>query len=618
MTARILSPDTSADQEIYRILTAPSPPSFSVVAGAGSGKTTSLVKALSRVASVKGVDLAARSQQIACITYTEVAAEEIFLEVGTNPLVHVSTIHSFLWRIIAPFQADIGSWVRKYLESKIVALTAAPTSKRARSAKSERDEEKRTRQLAGATRVDRWTYGLGNDYPRGVVGHSDILLMVPELLIAKPLLARIVAAKFPFIFVDESQDTDSKFLDALLHLQRTHQDRVCLGLFGDPMQRIHFSGVSSLPTVPGWQVVKKPENFRSSRAVLDVVNHIRAGADGLHQISGLPPEKIVDGEAFFFVLPADSDRAVTLAKVRAWLDSNSESGSWTSDTPDGAKILLIMHKIAARRLGFENLYAAFHQRGSGPISDAFDEGTAWPMNPLINSILPLCASNSRELPAAALRASGAVLSDERLHGVPVLEALATASQAVEALRQIAKDGGPGSIGKAFRSAYEAGLVPLDPRLAAFLDESDVAEVVLPESTRSVLEAFMACDLNEVNGYLSYVNRSSPYSTQHGTKGAEFPRVIVVLDDNEESWSTYSYEKLLGLRKMSAKDEENRSEGRETVLDRTRRLLYVCASRARESLAIVLYTPQVDEATRLLMDAGYPGANAIHTLDDIGS
>ncbi|GGR97559.1 DNA helicase [Micromonospora fulviviridis] len=619
MTARTLAPDTDADAQLKRILGSEPSPSFSVVAGAGSGKTTSLVKALAHVAAVKGDVLSAKGQQIACITYTEVAAEEIFQEVGSNPLVHVSTIHSFLWRIISPFQADIGGWVQRHLQRKIDELAEAGASGDPRRAsRAGAAKEKRAHQLAGSRSIRSWTYGVGGDYGRGIVGHSDILSMVPEMLLSRPLLSRIVAAKFPFIFVDESQDTEPRVLEALLHVRRTQPDRICLGFFGDPMQRIHFGGISDIPAERGWEIVKKPENFRSSLKVLSVVNHIRAGADGLHQVSGLPEEAQRHGEVFFFVLPADSERTTTLKRVRTWLDSHSASGNWTLDPPAGAKILLIMHKLAARRLGFENLYAAFHQRGAGSISEAFDEGNAWPLTPLINSILPLCRGASSDVPAVVVRRHGTALSDEALRSVSVHTALSAAKEAVHALRRAAQQGGPGSMGEVLRIAHEAELVTLDPRLAGFLDSRDDNDIALPEATKSVLEALMACDVGELDGYVSYINRASPYSTQHGTKGAEFPRVVVVLDDNEESWSLYSYEKLLGLRPLSITDRTNRAEGRDSVIERTRRLLYVCASRARDSLAIVLYTADVPEATQALERAGYPSADQVFTLEDIGS
>jgi hypothetical protein len=73
------------------------------------------------------------------------------------------------------------------------------------------------------------------------------------------------------------------------------------------------------------------------------------------------------------------------------------------------------------------------------------------------------------------------------------------------------------------------------------------------------------------GASSYISQESPYSTQHGVKGAEYKDVIVVLDDDEGRHNQFSYDKFFGLKPLSPGDA--------THLARTRGLLYVCASRA---------------------------------------
>ena len=86
-------------------------------AGDGSGKTTSLVKALDHVATKLGARLKARTQQVACITYTEIAAQEIHAEVGDSAIVTVWTIHSFLRALAKALQKDIARWVRARVEA---------------------------------------------------------------------------------------------------------------------------------------------------------------------------------------------------------------------------------------------------------------------------------------------------------------------------------------------------------------------------------------------------------------------------------------------------------------------------------------------------------------------
>ncbi|HEX9084273.1 MAG TPA: hypothetical protein VF836_06015 [Gemmatimonadaceae bacterium] len=276
---------------------------------------------------------------------------------------------------------------------------------------------------------------------------------------------------------------------------------------------------------------------------------------------------------------------------------------------------MIMHKMAARRQGFIDLHAAFHLRDSR-LGEAFDEGSAWPLTPFMNVIIPLCSAGSGNPSStiAILRKHGTVLLDESLEKTTVEAALSTTREAVAQLRDIVAAAGPGSIGRALRVAFTSGLIDPDPRLSAYLDPEGDNTDVLRSDNLPVLDAFMQCDVAELPGYVEYVSNQSPYSTQHGTKGSEFPRVIVVIDDDEGKYSLYSYEKLLGLRELSARDEENRASGIDSVIERTRRLLYVCVSRAMSALAVVLFTADVDAAIQALEASGLPGAEEPVTLD----
>jgi DNA helicase-2/ATP-dependent DNA helicase PcrA len=601
VTHRLATPDTCADTEIREVLDAQPLRGFVVVAGAGSGKTTSLVKALAHVATTHGEALTARGQKVACITYTEVAAAEIESDVRGGSLVHVSTIHSFLWTVIRPFQTDIGVWLRMTLERK---LTEAKGAKVARY----RD------QLDALKHVQRYTYGLASNYGRGSLTHNDVLTMVPELIVTRPLLARLIAGQFPYVFVDESQDTAPKVVESLKSVARAADGRMALGFFGDPMQQIYMTGVGEIATEPGWATIHKPENFRSSERVLRVVNRIRSEADGLQQVSGLPASQRRQGDAWFFALPADDARDASLERVRAWLTANGAAGDWTERSATAPKVLMIVHEMAAKRLGFHGLFAAFNQRGSrSSLGDAFKDGAAWPLDPFKRAILPLTEPGTRH-GVGALRSYLRTLAEEAGE-VDVKEALKTARAAVDELRQAVATAGPGSVERTLRLVFEAGLVEFDARWVAYLN-GDPESPDLVEADRPILDEFLKCDVAQLRNYFDYVETRTPYSTQHGTKGTEYPRVLLVLDDGEGTMTLYSYEKLLGLVDLSETDRANQASGKDSVIERTRRLLYVSVSRAMQSLAVVLFVEDVEAAIAALRQSGLPGDDPIYTLDTI--
>ena len=89
-------------------------------AGAGSGKTYSLVQSLKYILSKYASKLKIHNQLIRCITYTNIAAKEIKERLGNTELVKVSTIHDFLWDEIEIYQDELVSIHKEYLANQII------------------------------------------------------------------------------------------------------------------------------------------------------------------------------------------------------------------------------------------------------------------------------------------------------------------------------------------------------------------------------------------------------------------------------------------------------------------------------------------------------------------
>jgi Superfamily I DNA and RNA helicases len=80
--------------------------SFRFNAGAGAGKTYALIETLKYV-TVNKIAATKSPQKIACITYTNVAVNEIKSRLGNSEAVHISTIHERLWEIIKRAQPQL-------------------------------------------------------------------------------------------------------------------------------------------------------------------------------------------------------------------------------------------------------------------------------------------------------------------------------------------------------------------------------------------------------------------------------------------------------------------------------------------------------------------------------
>ena len=119
-----------------------------------------------------------------------------------------------------------------------------------------------------------------------------------------------------------------------------------------------------------------------------------------------------------------------------------------------------------------------------------------------------------------------------------------------------------------------------------------------------VSAFLDCRVLELKGYRHYLEDLSPFATQQGVKGAEFERVLVLIDDEEgQTQRQFSYGKYFGMAPLSETDQENIAAGEDNVIDRTRRLFYVCCSRATRDLAVVMFVPDVAVARARVEAAG---------------
>lgn len=114
--------DNPVDVVIKQCLNPEIPKSFFLYAGAGSGKTYSLVKGLEAFEKTHGLKFRRAGRKIAVITYTNAARDEIIERVKGDPIFHISTIHSFCWLQIKAFHDDIRSWLRAALPAEIAEL----------------------------------------------------------------------------------------------------------------------------------------------------------------------------------------------------------------------------------------------------------------------------------------------------------------------------------------------------------------------------------------------------------------------------------------------------------------------------------------------------------------
>lgn len=617
MTAADDQFDTEADATIIECLDLGKPRSFFLYAGAGSGKTRSLVTAVRKtIDGEHGRQLTLTGKKIGVITYTNAACDEIKQRLEFDPRVEVMTIHAFSWSLIEGFNADIRQWVAKNLEEEIAELEelhkkGRPNTKvgieRLRSIESKR------RRLARLDSIGKFIYSPTSDNrTRDSLNHSEVIAMTAAFLASKPGLRRMLVSRCPVLLIDESQDTNKALMDAFLHLEEEFHGRFSLGLFGDMMQRIYSDGKERLDkAIPArWATPRKRMNHRSPSRIIEVINSIRRDVDGEEQV---PRSDAAEGVVRVFIAPqSGADPFAIEAAVRQRMAAIADDPAWQNS--DTVKTLALEHLMSARRFGFveffEPLWAIDNLRTS--LLQGAGEGLGF----FIRDVLPLVKAlraNDRFGATSIIKASSPLLDRAALQeaGSNQVAQFGKAKAACDGLLALVTEQHEVTAQAVLEFVAHTGLFVIPETLAPFVpsdtnavatehnagqgDQEEIAEEgeAKDEVTRPELNAWskaLEAPLSQIERYDLYVRGQSQFGTHQGVKGLEFPRVLVVINDDEARGFLFAYDKFFGIKEKSKADLENEAAGRETGSDRTRRLFYVTCSRAEKSLAIVYYSP----------------------------
>ena len=323
--------------------------SFRLKAGPGAGKTYWLIKHITNIISnssrLDGLG------KIACLTYSNIGVDTIVERLGHSEKVDVSTLHSFLYsNIIKPYFHLIAEeeGFNLNLFSGIIddfILEDYPTCK-AISKKSNQSIEyaqwpkflKNLRWkivdnklvcssnkpiIVGKTnkfgRKYKDIYATSNvcicykkfAWAKGIFNYDDVNYFALKLLIKYSWIAKLLAISFPYIFIDEFQDTNP--LQALILKVIGKNQETRIGIIGDVAQSIYmFQGASPAIfngfKVPGLLDFEIKNNRRSLSPIVNFLNELRTD---LKQI----PIRKEKGDPVKFLIGSKKDAFLYLEKM---------------------------------------------------------------------------------------------------------------------------------------------------------------------------------------------------------------------------------------------------------------------------------------------------------------
>ncbi|GFM11863.1 UvrD-helicase domain-containing protein [Enterobacter sp. M4-VN] len=610
--------NADADTIIQLCLNLADPKSFFLYAGAGSGKTHSLVEAIRELKSRERERLTFEGRRIAVITYTNAACEEILRRLEFDPLVEVSTIHAFAWNLIKGFDNEIREWLRIKLAQDIENIEGELARSRGDNKTSRANRKKlqsKIRRLETLNEITKFIYSpTSNNRERQALNHDEVIKLTAAFAPEPPLMD-VLVDRYPVILIDESQDTHAPIMEAFLKVQQLAQKRFCLGLLGDTMQQIYGHGVTHLDkAIPGdWLKPEKIVNRRSPSRVVDLINVIRSPVDNHQQI---PKPGAIQGVVRMYCITQNQEQAPDLEeRVAHSMAAITGDGEWAIGS-EGRKTLILEHKMASRRMGFEKLFSSLHAvehlqtgllDGSLPALRVFSEG-----------VLPiLTVKDDHFLLLEAVRSRSSLLSKDAMQSTgDQAEHMQRVENATHALLSLFEKNDP-TLSEVASILLQTQLLDVPESLVEAMVLGVPDEAPDPEDTNAITnyayQLFLERPFSELAAFATYANGLSPYGTHQGVKGLEYPRVMVVINDDEADGFLFSYDKLLGVKELTKTDRDNERDGKDHALARTRRLLYVTCSRAEKSLAIVIYTSQPALAKRNVVAAGWLQENEVEIL-----
>lgn len=593
--------DAHVDEEIAACLNLDNPKSFFLFAGAGSGKTRSLVTALQHVQKNLSERLRVKGQRVGVITFTNAASDEIKRRLLFDPLIDVRTIHSFAWSLIEGLNHDIREWLRVALAEEIAKLHADEAKGRKgtkASADRLRKIESKTNRLQNLPNIKSFMYSpTGDNRRRDALNHSEVLQLTAHFLQTKPAMQSILTGRYPILLIDESQDTNKHLIDALFEVQAKLRGKFILGLLGDMMQRIYNDGKDGLGQVlpSDWATPEKQLNYRCPKRVIALINKVRSSTDQQHQ---QPITAAVDGFVRLFILPSDlANKSGAEQKIAAYMSRSTGDVKWNE--PKAIKTLTLEHRMAASRLGFLDAFNPLYDVEGWRTS--FLEGTLPASRFFSDQVLSLVnakQNNDRFAVARIAKAYSPRLTQEALRAAKdTREHLKHVNTSIDVLMGLWKDGANPTLVQVLRCIAVHNLLEIPESLKSSAFESSADAAASDEFEREdrqteralAIKAFLNAPFSQIGPMMEYLSGDAHFDTHQGVKGLEFDRVMVIMDDAEARGFLFKYEDLFG----------GKAAGEKTV-ESTKRLFYVTASRAKESLALVAYSSAPDRVQKFVL------------------
>jgi len=420
-----------------------------------------------------------------------------------------------------------------------------------------------------------------------IISHDTLLDYAHKIIARYSTLQQILVNKYPYILVDEYQDTHEnvvKILKKLDDYAQTNQNKFFVAYFGDMAQNIYDDGVGeNIATLhTNLEKINKIHNRRSTKEVINVINKIRN--DDIKQES-IYKNSSCGSVEFYKGNPENIDSFITQYKQE-----------WSISQDNKLHCLVLTNKLVAKYNGFENIYESFsstkaysganwNQLNTELLSSDFTKLGTIPS--LLYRVLKF--KSDLENPKTSLNTiiSQDIYKNLNLKNVDKLLQLLQSTRGTNLQRyfismfkiynKTENENYKNIINNLFNIEQEISCDGLNSYFLSKLykDIKDDKRENAQENIRQLL----SIGFLEYKKWFDFINKEENeeviYHTYHGTKGEEYENVIIVMENKFGKDATKFSDFFANSVELSKKER----------YINTKNLLYVSCSRAIKNLRV---------------------------------
>ena len=523
--------------------------SFIFEAGPGAGKTFSLHNSLDYIIENYSENLRNNHQKIACISFTNTAVDEINERVDKNPLIVSSTIHSFCWNFMNGYQKEMKQIIsneekwRKTIEESEIKIN-----------KQKIVYETGNKQEISENEIH--------------LKHEDVPKIFSKLCEYKKFCT-ILINKYPFLFIDEYQDSNKYFVNSLIDAYEGSENSSLIGLFGDHWQTIYDNDTCGKIDDDKLEIINKEANFRSYTNIVEFLNKLRP------ELIQYPKE--------------EKKGTIKVYHTNSWTGTRRGGSQWKGELQDeerikyfeivkerfssegvdetNSKILVLTHKLLSSYQNYENVLKSFK----------YNDDVIKKENAHISFLIDL--EDMIQYYDDKKYAEFFQLNNLKITTINDKKLIKKEIESIKKMRETK------TIGEVIEHLKTCKKITLSPKIEELENKLNKYLENDEENDRHFNEILKLKNVqySEIIPLKEYIHEHTPFSTQHNVKGEECENVLAVFG---KGWNKYNFNEM--LEKLGTGNKEDK-------FIRCRNLFYVCVSRAISNLHI-LFTEKLSETS----------------------